>query len=399
MTFVVLAALTFVHLWTHVERSWMLATPTVVKGVVYIGTTRGDVVALDESDGHERWRASLGANPDETYGNPRGVISSIAVVKNVAYAVSGSCEAAAFDVSNGSLLWERRVCSTKRNDDTYASPAVADGRVLLGINVIADRPTDVGREIALDASTGAPAWSFTPVRYHGTGGGISTTPAIDAAHHLAIIGTGNPTPMKAPPPGADPYTDSAIAIDPRSGHWLWVAGPLIAHDVNDFDLFASPRLIDVAKGGRAIRGVAVVLKDSAVFMLDERNGRILWQRRLEPAMTWMQAIGTPALAGATILVPLFHSPLLGELVALRAEDGALEWRARTQGIYEAPVVWRGAVLAALAQGSVAAFALGSGRSLARLNVGSELYGHGLALDGDTLLVAGRGALWAYRLQP
>jgi outer membrane protein assembly factor BamB len=114
-------------------------------------------------------------------------------------------------------------------------------------------------------------------------------------------------------------------------------------------------------------------------------------------MRWMQSIGTPAVGGSTIVVPLFHSPQNGELIALNANDGAVIWRVQTDGIYEAPVIWRGYVLAAAAPGRIVAFRLDSGAAAGRLSVPSKLYGHGLALDGDTLLVAGRGGLWAYRL--
>lgn len=393
---VALLAVAFVRLWTHTDGGWMLGIPTVERGIVYEGTTRGDVLALAQTDGHVIWRASLGANPDETYGNPRGVISSVIVAGNVAYAISGSCRTAAFDASNGKMLWERRVCSIARNDDTFASPAVSDGRVLLSIDVIADRPTDAGREIALDAATGAPEWSFSPLRYRGTGGGISGTPAIDAGRRLAILGTGNPTPMSAPPSGADRYTDSVIAVDLRSGRWRW-AHQLLAHDTNDFDVFTPPQLFAVRVRGRSVAAVGDTLKDSEYFMLDESTGRILWRRRLEPAMHWMQSIGAPVSKGNTIVVPLFHSPSAGALVALRADDGTPLWRVRTGGIYGAPVVWHDAVIAAEVDGTIAAFALSDGRSLGRATLGSELYGRGLALENDTLFIGGRGAFWAYRL--
>jgi outer membrane protein assembly factor BamB len=394
---IALLAVAFLHLWTHAERGWFLGIPTVAGGVVYEGTTLGDVLALDERDGHVRWRAALGANPDETYGNPRGVISSIVVSRGFAYAVSGSCEAAALDATRGTVIWRRRICSIAKNDDTFASPALADGRVLLSIDVIADRPTDVGREIALDASTGAPAWSFTPVRYRGTGGGISGTPAVDASRGVVLVGTGNPTPMSAPPPGADPYTDSVIAVDARSGRWRWTT-QLIRHDANDFDVFTAPGLFTLAPHGHRIHGVGITLKNSRYVMLDERTGAILWQRQLVSAMHWMQSIGTPAASGNAIVVPLFHSPTDGELVALDKNDGSVLWRVATDGIYEEPVIWRGAVLVAEANGEIAAFDLRDGRGLGRLSLPSELYGRGLALDGDTLFVAGRGKFWAYRLR-
>ncbi|MBV8498621.1 MAG: PQQ-binding-like beta-propeller repeat protein [Candidatus Eremiobacteraeota bacterium] len=393
----VLMALAFLHLWTHAERGWFLGIPTVARGIVYEGTTLGDVLALDERDGRVRWRAALGANPDETYGSPRGVISSIAIAAGTAYAVSGSCEAAAFDALDGARRWQRSICSTARNDDTFASPAVAGSRVLFSIDVIADRPTDIGREIALDASTGAVSWAFSPVRYRGTGGGISGTPAVDSARGIVVVGTGNPTPMSAPPAGADPYTDSVIAIDPRSGHWRW-ATQLLAHDANDFDVFTAPRLFSIARRGRMIPAVGVTLKNSRYVMLDERSGTILWQRQLVAAKHWMQSIGTPASSGTTIVVPLFHGPSDGALVALDSDDGSVLWRAATNGIYEQPVVWRGIVLVAEATGAIEAFDLRDGRNLGHLSLSSVLYGRGLALDGDTLFVAGRGKLWAYRLK-
>lgn len=392
-----LIAIAFVHLWTHVEKAWMLGVPTTARGIVYEGTTRGDVLALEERTGRLRWRASLGANPDETYGSPRGVISSIVVNKGVAYAISGSCEAAAFDASRGSELWQRRVCSVVRNDDTFASPAIGDGRALFSIDVIADRPTDAGREVALDAVTGAPSWSFSPLRYRGTGGGISGTPAIDAKHRLAIVATGNPTPMSAPPPGADPYTDSLIAVDLGSGRWRW-AHQLLAHDANDFDAFSSPQLFMLTLHGRSVAAVGDTLKNSRYVMLDEFSGDLIWQRQLEPAMHWMQSIGTPASIGGIVVVPLFHSSTTGALIALRSNDGALIWRASTGGIYGTPVIWHGIVIAAEVDGTVAAFDLRNGRPLGRFSVSSELYGRGLAIDGDTLFVAGRGAFWAYRLE-
>ncbi|HVR47008.1 MAG TPA: PQQ-binding-like beta-propeller repeat protein [Candidatus Binatia bacterium] len=392
-----LLAVAFMHLWTHAERGWFLGIPTVAGGIVYEGTTPGDVLALDERDGRVRWRASLGANPDETYGNPRGVISSVVVRGGVAYAVSGSCEAAAFDALDGTRRWQRRICSIAKNDDTFASPALAAGRVLFSIDVIADRPTDAGREIALDASTGAPVWSFSPVRYSGTGGGISGTPAVDSGRGIVFVGSGNPTPMSVPPPGPDPYTDSVIAVDARSGHWRW-ATQLLAHDANDFDVFTAPGLFAIASHGGPIPGVGVTLKNSRYVMLDELTGAVLWQRQLVAATHWMQSIGTPAASAGTIIVPLFHSPTDGELVALHSDDGSVLWRVATEGIYEEPVIWRGVVLVAEANGAVAAFDVRTGRKLGRLFVPSELYGRGLALEGNTLFVAGRGRLWAYRLK-
>jgi hypothetical protein len=44
-------AVAFVLLWTHAEHGWMLGIPSAAAGIVYEGTTLGDVLALDELDG------------------------------------------------------------------------------------------------------------------------------------------------------------------------------------------------------------------------------------------------------------------------------------------------------------------------------------------------------------
>ncbi len=85
-------------------------------------------------------------------------------------------------------------------------------------------------------------------------------------------------------------------------------------------------------------------------------------------------------------------------MAIDKDDGSVRWRVATGGIYEQPVIRRGDVLVAEGNGAVPAFDLRTGRKLGRLSVPSNLYGRGLALDGDTLFVAGRGKLWAYHLK-
>lgn len=173
--------------------------------------------------------------------------------------------------------------------------------------------------------------------------------------------------MNAPPPGTDPYTDSVIALDARSGRLRW-ATQLLAHDANDFDVFAAPGLFTITRGGRRVACAGVTLKNSRYVMLDERTGAIVWQRQLVAAMHWLQSIGTPVSSGNTIVVPLFHGPTEGELVALSVNDGSVLWRETTNGIYEKPVVWRGVVLVAEANGEIVAFDLRNGRPLGRLSL-------------------------------
>lgn len=51
-------------LWQHDLASWLVSSPTVVGGVVYVGTFAGNVYALKAGDGSEVWKHNLGGRAD-----------------------------------------------------------------------------------------------------------------------------------------------------------------------------------------------------------------------------------------------------------------------------------------------------------------------------------------------
>jgi outer membrane protein assembly factor BamB len=388
-----LAVLTLHPLWSYHARRWITSTPTLNGGLVYIGTWSGDVVALDATTGAMRWVAKLGANPDEFYGQPRGVTSSIAVSNDVAYAVSGSCRAGAFDARSGATRWRRSICSIARNDDTYATPVVANGLVLFGIDILGDRPTDRGSLLALDARTGATRWQLFPQRYIGTGTGISATPVIDPAQGIGYIGTGNPTPISAPPPGPDPYSESILAFNLRSGAIVWAYGPVHPHDLHDNDLFASPNRF--ALGRHEIIGEGG--KDGIYYAVDARNGKLLWRTVVDPSDPYASIIGTPAYNAGRIFVPIYGGAH-GSLVALDARDGRILWRATTAGIYESPALWHGIVFAIDTNKTLAAFDAASGARILMMQLSGRSYGRGPRVDGSTLYLTAGSTLTAYAIR-
>ena len=387
-----LAALTLHPIWTYHAKQWITSTPTVAGGLVYAGVWNGDVVALDAADGRVRWRARLGANPDAMYGEPRGVTSSIAVSDGIAYAVSGSCRAGAFDARTGRVVWERTICSIARNDDTYASPVVADGRVLFGIDLLGDRPTDRGSLLALDARTGATRWQLFPERYAGSGTGISATPLVDASHGVGYLGTGNPTPITSPPPGPDEYSESILAFTLRTGSMIWAYGPVHPHDLHDRDLFASPNRFAI--GAREAIGEGG--KDGTYYAVDARTGHLIWKTALDPGDPYASIMGSAACDDRRIFVPVFAGAH-GELVALSQRNGRIRWRAPLAGVYEAPAVYGKVVFAIDVNGTLAAFDAASGRRLFTMHVRGRSYGRGPRVSGATLYVTAGATLTAYAI--
>jgi len=384
-------------LWTFDAGAHVWATPAASNGRVYVGTAMGDLYALDERTGQKIWEAALGANPNAFYGYPRGIVGGIATQYDVVYAASGSCVAAGFDAYTGHEIWRARVCSIARYDDVYAAPVIVDGLMLIGINMIDDKPTDRGREIALDAASGKMHWIFHPQRYDGTGTGISTRPAVDAVAGLAFIGTGNPTPMNDPPPGRDPGSDSIIAFDPKTGVERWSFGPVHPHDAQDLDMFASPNLFTV--NGRDV--VGDINKDGTYYALDALTGRLIWKTSI-PFSGYVVAVGTPAQGDGMLFVPLYGptgiTPLhaRGALVALEQSSGRERWRYRGDGMYEAPVFAGGIVYVTETNGRLVALDARSGKLLARIHVGGTLIGHGAAIDGNVIFVAHNTEVTAYQ---
>ena len=113
--------------------------------IAYLGVSGGDLVALDVDNGAIRWRAAVAES---------GEIGTPAVVGSLVYAATGidaddptAKAMTAIDVATGAIRWR------------YASPeqvqvytaAVVDGRAFI--------VGEDGRVVAVDAQTGATAWS------------------------------------------------------------------------------------------------------------------------------------------------------------------------------------------------------------------------------------------------
>jgi outer membrane protein assembly factor BamB len=113
------------------------SSPTVVNGVVYIGSGGHQVFAINASTGDIIWRKDVSW----------WVHSAITVANNLLYVNCGDGLLEALNTSTGSLVWARAF------DATFgAAPVVANGVLYVG--------DDTGKLNALNATTGATLWTF-----------------------------------------------------------------------------------------------------------------------------------------------------------------------------------------------------------------------------------------------
>lgn len=259
-------------------------TPIVADGVMYVTTPvvdrRMKIMALDAATGRTLWSTSyaLGAFKICCGPNNRGA----ALAYGNLYVMTLDAKLLAFDARTGAERWEKRVADPAVGYSESMAPQVYDGIVVVG---------SAGGEWALrgfvagyDARTGKQRWrwySTDPKTFAGdswkTGGGtVWTTPAIDAAQHLVIFGTGNPNPDLdgSTRKGDNLYTDSIVALDVRTGKLRWYYQE-VKHDLWDYDATSNVVLFDVHENGRTIPAAGEAGKVGWFFIVDRRNGRLL----------------------------------------------------------------------------------------------------------------------------
>src|SRR6266850_930433 len=123
--------------WKFHTNGYVLSTPAISAGVLYVGSTDGNLYAVDIKSGTQKWKFPAGVR----------ITSSPAVAGGLVYFESYSGNFIALDITNGQVKWKHPT-----GDVVHASPAVANGAVYIG--------SWDSYFYALDAAMGAERWRF-----------------------------------------------------------------------------------------------------------------------------------------------------------------------------------------------------------------------------------------------
>ena len=288
--------------------------PTIVAGVLFTGSERGDVYALDAKTGCTYWthRAQAAIRTAMTVVPYRATGSS---ARFALYFGDGRANAYAVDAESGTLLWVRKL-DEHPNASITGAPAVYEGRVYVatsaaGEEVRGGRPdygccTFRGSVTALDAATGTVVWKSYSIRtepkpravntdgvqlFGPAGAGIWGAPTIDPRRGVLYVGTGNGF---AEP--AQPTTNAILALDLATGRirwvrqtvpsdvWLWQCPAESSANQNcpskqgpDFDFGTSPLIARISQGREWL---VVPQKSGMIYALDpDRDGAVVWEYR------------------------------------------------------------------------------------------------------------------------
>jgi len=264
--------------WAFKTGGKIASSPTVVNGVVYVGSWDGYEYALNAADGTLIWRTNLGITSAPTCNPTSAGVTSVATVQNgVVYVGGGDAYWYALDASTGAVLWKVYTGDNSASGGHYnwASPLLYNGYAYIGIASFGDCPLVQGQVLQVSLSTHQVVNTFNVVPTGQGGGGVWTSPTIDAASNTVYVTTGTQV-------GSQTLSQAIIGLDAATltlkSSWQIPA----AQAISDSDWGTTPTVFDDATGTHL---VAVANKNGYLYAYDRAD--------VAAGPLWQQKIGTP----------------------------------------------------------------------------------------------------------
>jgi outer membrane protein assembly factor BamB len=164
--------------WAFETGDWVLSSPTVADGTVYVGSFDGNLYAVDAGSGNQEWAFEC----DVVYSSPT-------VVDGTVYVGSWDGNLYAVDTGSGDQEW-----AFGTGDAVTSSPTVAEGTVYVGSNDF--------NLYAVDAESGDQEWAFE------TANTVRSSPTV--AEGTVYVGSND---------------FNLYAVDAESGNQEWASEP------------------------------------------------------------------------------------------------------------------------------------------------------------------------------
>jgi polyvinyl alcohol dehydrogenase (cytochrome) len=428
------------------------ASPSVVDGVVYVGSWNGNMYALDASSGQPQWTFNINdPNPGGRGGFP-GVQSSAAVTDDAVYFGGADANVYALDSHTGAMLWKTPL----GNPDTsvegahiWSSPAVFNGKVYVGKSSHLDNPCVRGTLIALDAATGAEAWRFDMLPDHicgsntqkpcstdadcsgasckpflvcrsgsgeqvqsqlcssnadctapatcqrPLGGGVTSSPAIDEGKGVVYVSVGDCVGS-----GATGFAESLLALDAETGAVRWDFRPIQAGDLQDLDFVASPNLFTASVGMTIRTLVGAGNKNGIYYAVDQDTGAPVWQRSVVPGSALGGFNASTGVALGSIYAGTFTGPPF--ILALTSTDGTVAWQCPSTECnafsFGPPGIAAGLVFMGDSSGMLRGFDAATGALLQKIDLGGAISSGPALANGMVIVGAGTASFGTQQKQ-
>ena len=175
------------------------ASPTVVNGVIYIGSNTGVFYALDEGAGTVLWQRLLGYTLALSCNSGLGITSTATVATDpvsgtlTAYVGGGDGYLYALDAATGTVVWRSLVVNvgtTQNSGYIWGSPTIVNSTIYIGVSSQCDHPLIRGALKAFDMHTGALLKTYWTTPNGTIGASVWTSAASDKKFVWITIGNG-----------------------------------------------------------------------------------------------------------------------------------------------------------------------------------------------------------------
>jgi quinoprotein glucose dehydrogenase len=283
-------------------------SPLVIDNIAYVAAQKGSLVALDATTGKQLW-----AHPFTTPGGAPSRFAGIAGMRGANYweskdrkdrriLVTANGSLYALNARTGELVdsfADHGRLDLKIGIDRATRPLASRsaGRVFENILILGSAtgegylapPGDIR---AFDVVTGKLLWVFHTIPRPGEAG-YDTWPkdaykymggvdvwgeiTVDTKRGIAYfpVASAKYELYGGDRPGNNLYADCILALDARTGKYLWHF-QTIHHDVWDYDPDSAPQLVTVKHDGKTVDAVALASKNGFLYVFDRVTGKPLW---------------------------------------------------------------------------------------------------------------------------
>ena len=289
------AGMTAKWVFTIPNGARMQGTPVVVKGVMYV-TDVNQCIALDAGTGRQLWHWRRPLTPGTVGASSnRGV----AVIEDRVFIATDHAHLVALNRHTGEEIWDAETADFRQNYFATGAPLAVGNLVLTGVG--GGEHGTRGFVAAYDAQTGKEAWRFWTVPGRGEpgsetwkgkdiehgGGSTWLTGTYDPELDTIYWPIGNPSKEYdgADREGDNLYTDSVVALDPKTGKLKWHF-QFTPHDLWDWDATETPLLINAVWEGQPRKLLLHGNRNGFFYVLDRTNGKVLLVKQFVKKLTW-----------------------------------------------------------------------------------------------------------------
>ena len=315
-----------------------LSHPTVYNGVMYV--VNGNwTFALDVATGQQIWRT-----PVQYDRAVMRIASAGAIMRGPATIYNGrlyrttlDAHLLALDMKTGKQVWKQKFADFKEGYKGVAAPLVANGVLITGTT--GGENATRGFLVGWDPETGKELWrtytipapgepghetwpktaDATPDAWKTGGGSTWQNGSYDPQLDLVYWGVGNAAPYdpKYRGNGDALYTNSVLAIRPKTGEIVWHY-QFTPNDMYDADGSNENVIADLPVNGETRKVIINANKNGFLYVIDRTNGKLIAANPLT-RVNWASRIDLET--GRPVLTDVAERLMKGEEVEIYPQRG------------------------------------------------------------------------------